>query len=191
MATASASMVAPPGEATQGKKKKGKAVPAAAGGTTLGPAGAVVSPTYSDDEDDETHAKQIDGDPNGPHGEDSDDDEDDENVAGGTAGKGKKKKKKKKGAGAANSAPGQGAQAGQGGGGKSKDIWYKSPTDERHRIREYWLGLTEDERRQLVRLEKESVLKKMKEQGRHTCQCSVCGRKRWARGGSFVGQHSC
>jgi hypothetical protein len=39
--------------------------------------------------------------------------------------------------------------------------------------------LAEDDRRALVKLEKEAVLKKMKEQQRQTCSCSICGRKRY------------
>ncbi|KAJ3341590.1 hypothetical protein HDU93_004492 [Gonapodya sp. JEL0774] len=60
----------------------------------------------------------------------------------------------------------------------SSDVWFRSDAEEKSRIREFWLGLTEEERRRLVRLEKEAVLRKMKEQQRHTCQCAVCGRKR-------------
>ena len=63
---------------------------------------------------------------------------------------------------------------------KPSDIWYKSDAEEKLRIREFWLELTEDERRALVKLEKEAVLKKMKEQQKQTCSCSVCGRKRYA-----------
>ncbi|TPX49209.1 hypothetical protein SeMB42_g01330 [Synchytrium endobioticum] len=61
---------------------------------------------------------------------------------------------------------------------KPSDVWYKSDAEEKLRIREFWLDLTEDERRALVKLEKEAVLKKMKEQQKQTCSCSVCGRKR-------------
>jgi hypothetical protein len=57
-------------------------------------------------------------------------------------------------------------------------IWYKSDAEEKERIREFWLSLSEDDRRSLVKLEKEAVLKKMKEQQRHTCSCTVCGKKR-------------
>jgi Salt tolerance down-regulator len=57
-------------------------------------------------------------------------------------------------------------------------IWSTSSTEERERIKEFWLGLGEEERRNLVKLEKEAVLKKMKEQQRHSCACAVCGRKR-------------
>ena len=51
-------------------------------------------------------------------------------------------------------------------------------SEERERIKEFWLGLGEDERRNLVKVEKEAVLKKMKEQQKHSCNCAVCGRKR-------------
>ena len=57
-------------------------------------------------------------------------------------------------------------------------IWSTSSTEERERIKEFWLGLGEQDRRNLVKLEKEAVLKKMKEQQRHSCACAVCGRKR-------------
>jgi hypothetical protein len=52
------------------------------------------------------------------------------------------------------------------------------PSSERERIRDFWLGLKESERRALVKVEKEAVLKKMKEQQRSGCSCAVCGRKR-------------
>ncbi len=57
-------------------------------------------------------------------------------------------------------------------------IWSTSSSEERERIKEFWLGLGEEERRNLVKVEKEAVLKKMKEQQRHSCACAVCGRKR-------------
>jgi hypothetical protein len=57
-------------------------------------------------------------------------------------------------------------------------IWNTSLAQDRERIKEFWLGLAEDERRNLVRLEKEAVLRKMKEQQKHSCSCAVCGRKR-------------
>jgi len=50
----------------------------------------------------------------------------------------------------------------------------------RRRIKEFWLSLSEKDRNALIKLEKEAVLKKMKEQQRHTCSCSVCGRRRTA-----------
>ncbi|GAO18979.1 hypothetical protein UVI_02060530 [Ustilaginoidea virens] len=65
--------------------------------------------------------------------------------------------------------------------GMSKDkIWSTSNHEERERIKEFWLGLGEDERKSLVKVEKDAVLKKMKEQQKHTCSCTVCGRKRTA-----------
>lgn len=63
----------------------------------------------------------------------------------------------------------------------SKDrIWNTSTAEERERIKEFWLSLEEKERRSLVKVEKEAVLKKMKEQQKHSCSCTVCGRKRTA-----------
>lgn len=58
-------------------------------------------------------------------------------------------------------------------------FWHYSDAEERQRIREFWFQLREEERRSLVRVEKEAVLKKMKEQQRHSCSCSLCGRKRY------------
>lgn len=59
-------------------------------------------------------------------------------------------------------------------------IWNTSTQEERENIKEFWLQLGEDERRSLVRIEKEAVLRKMKEQQKHSCSCTVCGRKRTA-----------
>jgi hypothetical protein len=59
-------------------------------------------------------------------------------------------------------------------------IWNTSTQQERERIKEFWLSLKEEERRSLVKVEKEAVLKKMKEQQKHSCSCTVCGRKRTA-----------
>jgi hypothetical protein len=64
--------------------------------------------------------------------------------------------------------------------GKKDPIWNTSTVEERERIREFWLSLGEDERKSLVKIEKEAVLRKMKEQQKHSCSCSVCGRKRTA-----------
>ncbi|KAG8673202.1 Stress response protein nst1 [Fusarium poae] len=67
------------------------------------------------------------------------------------------------------------------GAGMSRDkIWSTSNQEERERIKAFWLGLGEDERKSLVKVEKDAVLKKMKEQQKHTCSCTVCGRKRTA-----------
>lgn len=62
---------------------------------------------------------------------------------------------------------------------ESDEIWTTTSTaEERERIRNFWLQLGEEERRSLVKIEKEAVLRKMKEQQRHSCNCSVCGKKR-------------
>lgn len=59
-------------------------------------------------------------------------------------------------------------------------IWNTSTQAERENIKQFWLELGEEERRSLVKVEKEAVLRKMKEQQKHSCSCSVCGRKRTA-----------
>ncbi|KAJ3215042.1 Stress response protein nst1 [Dinochytrium kinnereticum] len=103
--------------------------------------------------------------------------DDEEEAAGHHTGSKKKAKKKKKGGSDASVVPGTNS-AGGGQGKTSDSIWYKSDAEEKQRIREFWLQLGEDERRALVKLEKEAVLRKMKEQQKQTCSCSVCGRKR-------------
>ena len=62
----------------------------------------------------------------------------------------------------------------------SEHIWNTSTQAERDNIKQFWLELGEEERRSLVKVEKEAVLRKMKEQQKHSCSCSVCGRKRTA-----------
>lgn len=57
-------------------------------------------------------------------------------------------------------------------------LWSTNSTEERERIKEFWLGLSIEERRALVKIEKDAVLKRMKEQQKHSCTCAVCGRKR-------------
>ncbi|CEG64858.1 Putative Stress response protein NST1 [Rhizopus microsporus] len=65
---------------------------------------------------------------------------------------------------------------------KEDDSFWSSTSnaEERQKIREFWLQLGEEERRSLVKVEKEAVLRKMKEQQKHSCNCSVCGKKRTA-----------
>jgi hypothetical protein len=94
------------------------------------------------------------------------------------SGKPKKKKKQKGSAGAAVSA--LASQLEQASGISKEKIWNTSSQEERERIKQFWLGLGEDERKSLVKVEKDAVLKKMKEQQKHTCSCTVCGRKRTA-----------
>lgn len=65
-------------------------------------------------------------------------------------------------------------------GGPSENIWNVSTAQERQNIKEFWLSLSEDERKSLLKIEKEAVLKKMKQQQKHSCSCTVCGRKRTA-----------
>lgn len=68
-----------------------------------------------------------------------------------------------------------------GGPSKKKDrIWNTSTNEELERIKDFWLSLGEEERRSLVKVEKEAVLRKIKEQQKHSCSCNVCGRKRTA-----------
>jgi hypothetical protein len=63
---------------------------------------------------------------------------------------------------------------------KERSIWNTSTQEERENIKTFWLELGEEDRRQLVKVEKDAVLKKMKEQQKHSCSCTVCGRKRTA-----------
>ncbi|KAK9768204.1 Stress response protein nst1 [Basidiobolus ranarum] len=58
-------------------------------------------------------------------------------------------------------------------------IWSSDNSEERQRIREFWLHLGEEERRALVKVEKEAVLRRMKEE-RDPCPCTRCGQKRQA-----------
>jgi len=71
-----------------------------------------------------------------------------------------------------------GPTAAQKGKANANKIWSTSTTEERERIKDFWLGLGEQERRNLVKIEKDTVLRKMKEQQKHSCSCAVCGRKR-------------
>lgn len=59
-------------------------------------------------------------------------------------------------------------------------FWNTNSNEERERIKAFWISLSEDERKNLVKLEKDTILKKMKEQQKNTCSCAVCGRKRSA-----------
>lgn len=59
-------------------------------------------------------------------------------------------------------------------------IWNTSTAQERQNIKEFWLSLNEHERKSLLKIEKEAVLRKMKQQQKHSCSCTVCGRKRTA-----------
>ena len=60
------------------------------------------------------------------------------------------------------------------------NIWNTSTVQERQNIKNFWLSLSEDERKSLLKIEKDAVLRKMKQQQKHSCSCTVCGRKRTA-----------
>ena len=64
--------------------------------------------------------------------------------------------------------------------GRKETIWNTSSQEERQNIKDFWLNLTEEERKSLLKVEKETVLRKMKQQQKHSCSCTVCGRKRTA-----------
>lgn len=51
---------------------------------------------------------------------------------------------------------------------------------ERHRVKRFWLGLSDVERKSFVNVEKKAVLKKMEVQEKHTCSCAVCIRNKTA-----------
>jgi hypothetical protein len=57
-------------------------------------------------------------------------------------------------------------------------VWQSSTMEERQRIRAFWFGLTAEDRRKLVRTEKDSVLKRIKDHQRHSCSCAICSRKK-------------
>ncbi|KAM0510601.1 hypothetical protein ACHAPB_000286 [Verticillium nonalfalfae] len=115
------------------------------------------------------------------------------NTNGTTSGKSKKSRKKKKKNGVAQAAADDPQSANvpppateshplppRGPGISKEKIWNTSSQEERERIKEFWLGLGEEDRKSLVKVEKDAVLRKMKEQQKHTCSCTVCGRKRTA-----------
>ena len=62
--------------------------------------------------------------------------------------------------------------------GPQQKIWNTTTAEEKERIKEFWMGLSEQERRNLVRVEKEHVSKRVKEGSKIlNCSCHVCGRK--------------
>jgi hypothetical protein len=61
-----------------------------------------------------------------------------------------------------------------------QSIWNTSSQEEQNQIKDFWHGLTESERKSLVKIEKDAVLKTLKEQQKQSCSCTVCGRKRTA-----------
>jgi len=64
--------------------------------------------------------------------------------------------------------------------GPQQKIWNTTTSEEKERIKEFWMGLSEQERRNLVRVEKEHVSKRVKEGSKIlNCSCHVCGRKQY------------
>jgi hypothetical protein len=61
---------------------------------------------------------------------------------------------------------------------KDDDFWNTESADEREKIRLFWAHMDESQRKELVKLEKEAVLSKMKNQQKFNCACSICGKKR-------------
>jgi hypothetical protein len=49
---------------------------------------------------------------------------------------------------------------------------------ERKKFLQFWTSLSHTARKRIVRVEKQELLKKIKEKHRHICSCTVCGRKR-------------
>ena len=112
----------------------------------------------------------------GDWGEETESDDGEHHGPNGTAAASNSKKSKKKKKKTAANSPTPSRPSGM----SKEKIWNTSGPEERERIKQFWLGLKEDERKSLVKVEKDTVLKKMKEQQKHTCSCSVCGRKRTA-----------
>jgi len=96
----------------------------------------------------------------------------------GSGSKSKKKKKKGKSA-VSNTTSTDGVS--QSGEYQQQKIWNTTTAEEKERIKEFWLGLSEQERRNLVRIEKEHVSKRVKEGSKIlNCSCHVCGKKQYA-----------
>lgn len=60
----------------------------------------------------------------------------------------------------------------------AKRIWRNGNSEERDKIKDFWMSLHNKERLQLLSAEKEAVLKRLRDQQKHSCSCAVCGRKR-------------
>ena len=74
---------------------------------------------------------------------------------------------------AVTASPNPGPTAAQKGKANANKLWSTNSTEECERIKYFWLGLGKQERRNLVKIEKETVLQKFKS----SCSCAVCGRK--------------
>jgi hypothetical protein len=58
--------------------------------------------------------------------------------------------------------------------------WRITTVEERICVRNFWTSVDERSRKHMVKMETEGVLRKLKDQLRHSCTCSICGRKRLA-----------
>ena len=62
-----------------------------------------------------------------------------------------------------------------------ENVWNITKSEERNQIKAFWISLSDEERKSLLVLEKNSVLKTMREtSARQTCSCTICGRRRIA-----------
>jgi hypothetical protein len=62
-----------------------------------------------------------------------------------------------------------------------ENVWNITKAEERDQIKAFWISLSDDERKSLLVLEKNSVLKTMRDtSARQTCSCTICGRRRIA-----------
>ncbi|ODV91108.1 hypothetical protein CANCADRAFT_116805 [Tortispora caseinolytica NRRL Y-17796] len=68
---------------------------------------------------------------------------------------------------------------------KDDSIWDTSSHEEQERIREFWLGLSEAERKDLVQIDKETFKEQLSMEHTNLCPCSVCGRRRSLMQGSL------
>jgi len=110
---------------------------------------------------------------------DEEEDYDDEKPNGTSDGKKKSRKKKKNKSINSASATDQ-LSLPHNHGSNQQSIWNTSSQEEQNQIKDFWHGLTESERKSLVKIEKDAVLKTLKEQQKQSCSCTVCGRKRTA-----------
>lgn len=63
---------------------------------------------------------------------------------------------------------------------ETEKIWDTSSVEEKERIQQFWKSLTYEERRELVKIPKQTVMQQMREQKRSNCNCTLCGKKRLA-----------
>ena len=62
------------------------------------------------------------------------------------------------------------------------DIWKEDVDNvDRTRLEEFWQSLQESERRSLLRIEKDAIFRKMREQKKFGCTCAECGSQRYER----------